>query len=42
MRKEITILSKLDHDGVMRFYDSIDSGNKINIIVEYVNGNNLF
>ena len=42
LRKEISILSKLNHHGVMRFYDSIDSGNKINIVVEYINGNNLF
>jgi serine/threonine protein kinase len=42
LRKEISILSKLDHHGVMRFYDSIDSGNKINIVVEYINGNNIF
>lgn len=26
----------------MKFIDLIDSGNKINIIVEYINGNNLY
>lgn len=26
----------------MKFYDAIDSGHKISIIVEYVNGYNLY
>lgn len=26
----------------MKFYDAIDSGTKVTIIVEYINGNNLF
>lgn len=26
----------------MKYYDSIDSGNKVSIVVEYINGNNLY
>lgn len=42
LQKEISILQHLDHVGIMKFYDAIDSGNKVSIIVEYVNGSNLF
>ena len=40
LNKESAILAKLNHEGIMGFVDSIDSGNKINIVVEYINGNN--
>ena len=26
----------------MKFYDAIDQGSKVNVIVEYINGNNLW
>jgi len=26
----------------MKFYDAIDAGSKVSIIVEYINGNNLY
>jgi serine/threonine-protein kinase ULK/ATG1 len=42
LRAEIDTLNGLDHIGIMKFYDAIDSGNKVTIIVEYINGNNLF
>ncbi len=42
LKREITILSQLDHPGVMKFYDAIDAGSKVSIIVEYINGNNLY
>ena len=42
LKKEIEILGSLNHTGIMRFYDAIDSGHKISIIVEYVNGYNLY
>ena len=42
LRKEIQTMSKLNHAGIMKFYDAIDTGSKISIIVEYINGNNLF
>jgi len=42
LNKESAILAKLSHEGIMGFVDSIDSGNKINIVVEYINGNNLY
>ena len=42
MRQEIRAMQLLDHPGIMKFYDAIDQGNKIAIIVEYINGNNLY
>lgn len=42
LRAEIDTLNGLDHVGIMKFYDAIDSGSKVTIIVEYINGNNLF
>ena len=42
LKREVQILKSLSNDGVMRFIDLIDSGNKINIILEYINGNNLY
>ena len=42
LRKECQALSCLNHDGIMRFYDSIDAPNRVNIVVEYINGNNLY
>ena len=42
LKAEIATLHHLDHPGIMKFYDAIDSGNKISIVVEYINGNNLF
>ena len=42
LRAEISTLCHLEHPGIMKFYDAIDSGNKISIVVEYVNGNNLY
>ena len=42
LNAEIKTLQELDHPGIMKFYDAIDSGNKVNIVVEYINGNNLY
>ena len=42
LKAEISILGMLQHPGIMKLYDSIDSGNKLSIIVEYINGNNLY
>ena len=40
--KEMNILAKLDHIGIMKFVDSIDTGHRVNLVLEYVNGNNLY
>ena len=32
----------LDHPGIMKFYDSIDDLKKVHVVVEYINGNNLY
>ena len=42
LRKEMKIMSKLDHVGIVKFYDAIDSGNKITAVLEYIDGNNLY
>ena len=42
LRKECNVLSCLSHPGIMKFYDSIDTGNKVNVVVEYINGSNLY
>jgi serine/threonine protein kinase len=42
LRKEMNILSKLDHVGIMKFVDSIDTGHRVNLVLEYINGNNLY
>ena len=42
LKKEIKIMSKLSHTGIMKFYDAIDSGGKISLVVEFIDGNNLY
>merc|ERR1712146_492397 len=42
LKKEMNILSRLDHVGIMRFIDSIDSGTRVNLVVDYINGSNLY
>ena len=36
------ICTQLDHPGIMKLYDAIDTGFKVWIINEYINGNNLY
>lgn len=42
LKQECQVLSKLKHDGIMGFVDSIKEHNKVHVIVEYINGNNLY
>jgi serine/threonine protein kinase len=43
LKAEISTLSELSHIGIMKFYDAIDEGGtKVSIIMEYINGNNLY
>jgi serine/threonine protein kinase len=42
LKREVQILKSLSNEGIMKFIDLIDSGNKVNIILEYINGNNLY
>ena len=42
LRKECNALMALDHPGIMKFHDSIDDYKKVSIVVEYINGNNLY
>jgi len=39
--REISILKKLDHVGIVKFYDAIDYSNKVYLILEYINGSTL-
>jgi len=36
LKKEIEILKKLDHPNIIKLYDSIDTGVKVNLVMEYV------
>ena len=42
LKKECSILSNLEHEGIMGFVDSIEQHNKVHVIVEYINGSNLY
>ncbi|CDW77080.1 protein kinase domain containing protein [Stylonychia lemnae] len=42
LKKEIEILKKLDHPNIIKLYDSIDTGIKVNLIMEYVQGRSLY
>ena len=42
LNAETSILKQLNHEGIMGFVDSIHSGNKVSVVVEYIDGSNLF
>lgn len=42
LKQECKVLSKLNHEGIMGFVDSIEVHKKVHIIVEYINGSNLY
>ena len=42
LKKEIEILKKLDHPNIIKLYDSIDTGLKVNLVMEYVQGKSLY
>ena len=42
LKREIQTMNQLNHEGIMKFYDTIDHGNKVSLVVEYINGNNLY
>lgn len=42
LKEEITVLKNLKSKHIMKFYDAIDSGNKISIVLEYIAGLNLY
>lgn len=42
MKSEVNILMELDHCNIMKVYDSIDSGTKIHLIMEYIQGKSLY
>lgn len=42
LRRECQVLSSLNHDGIMKFHDSIDAHNKVHVVVEYINGSNMY
>ena len=42
LKKEIEILKKIDHPNVIKLYDAVDTGMKVNLIMEYVKGRSLY
>ena len=51
VEREIILLKKLNHDGIVKFYDSFETRNtvsfeltmfQINIVMEHVSGKSLF
>jgi serine/threonine protein kinase len=42
LRREIKILSKIDHENVVKFYDFFDEVKFCYIVMEYVAGGQLF
>lgn len=40
--REITLMSKLDHPNIVKFYESIDTNKTINLVMEHVKGKSLY
>ena len=39
---EVNILSEMDHPNIVKYYESYEDDNYINIVMEYLEGNDLF
>lgn len=42
VQREIYLLKKLSHPNIVRFYDTFDTRNTINIVMESVQGKSLY
>jgi serine/threonine-protein kinase NIM1 len=42
LKSEVNILRDLSHPNIMKMYDSVDTGTKIHLIMEYVQGKSLY
>lgn len=42
LKEEINVLKNLKSKHIMKFYDAIDSGNKVSIVLEFIAGMNLY
>ncbi len=40
--REITLMQRLDHPNIVKFYDSIDTNKTINLVMEHVKGKSLY
>jgi doublecortin-like kinase 3 len=40
--REISLLQRLDHPNIVKFYESIDTNKTINLIMEHVKGKSLY
>lgn len=40
--REITLLQRLDHPNIVKFYESIDTNKTINLVMEHVKGRSLY
>lgn len=38
VRREIKLLQKLNHRNIIKIYDTIETNNHVNIIMEYIGG----
>lgn len=42
VQREIQLHSKLDHENVVRFYESVESSKTINLVMEHIQGKSLY
>ena len=42
LKEEINVLKNLKSKHIMKFYDAIDSGNKVSLVLEFIAGMNLY
>jgi len=40
--REITLMQRLDHPNIVKFFDSIDTNKTINLVMEHVQGKSLY
>ena len=40
--REISLLQRLDHPNIVKFYESIDTNKTINLVMEHVKGKSLY
>ena len=41
VKREIKLMQKMDHPNIIKIYDTFETNNHVNIIMEYVGGNSL-
>ena len=41
VRREIKLMQKMDHDNIIKIYDTFETNNHVHIVMEYVGGGSL-